>query len=352
MHNDDILLSNSKKEGYYMIQYVDIDNASELDQFVRQHEKCHFMQTSYWGKVKSEWTWYGIIYRDTKHNIKGTMALLSKKLKWPNSCMLYAPRGPIVAGGDIQTLRNLIAAAKELACRLNAVVLRVDPMISEKDAEAEFLRQEFVCDCAEDYSLFQPRMCYVMNLQGLTPKTLEAQYHRSTRCHLNYAKKQGVEVEKSKDIAAFYALMQKTAHHNGFTARSETYFEQFLQQLGNHAQLYLAKHDDKVIGSSIAVFYGNRGWYMYGASDPANRKVRPNELLQWNMQLDAIKNGCKWFDLRGVEGYPIAENPKLGLHQFKQGFSAQFTAYAGQFDYVLRPIVWKLLQIYSKIHNS
>ena len=35
-----------------MIEYIDIDHAQEMDEFVRQHEYAHFMQTSLWGRVK------------------------------------------------------------------------------------------------------------------------------------------------------------------------------------------------------------------------------------------------------------------------------------------------------------
>ena len=40
-----------------MIEFVDIDHAQELDAFVTAHEWSHFMQTSLWGRVKSDWGW-------------------------------------------------------------------------------------------------------------------------------------------------------------------------------------------------------------------------------------------------------------------------------------------------------
>ena len=46
-----------------MIEFVDIDHAQELDAFVTAHEWSHFMQTSLWGRVKSDWGWHGILCR-------------------------------------------------------------------------------------------------------------------------------------------------------------------------------------------------------------------------------------------------------------------------------------------------
>ncbi len=337
-----------------MTEVVDLVHASELDEFVKHHPNCHFMQTSIWGRVKSDWSWYGIICRDAKRNILGTMALLCRELKWKNSVMLYAPRGPIFDHNDIRTFLKLVAAAKQLAYRLNAAVLRLDPMVQEENMKfcRAAAQQGFEQSIATDYSQFQPRMCYVMDLRNLTPETLAQAYHRSTRYHYHLALRNNLRVERSNNINAFCELMQKTALHNGFSPKNAEYFDRFLHQMRNYARLYLVKKDEKIIAGAIAVFLGERAWYMYGASDPEDRKSHPNELLQWHMQRDAILKGCKFFDLRGVEGYPLSGNPKIGLHQFKQGFSAQFVAYAGQFDYVCRPVLWFVTQLYSKIRQK
>lgn len=80
--------------------------------------------------------------------------------------------------------------------------------------------------------------------------------------------------------------------------------------------------------------------------------IRPiflNELIQWQMQRDALEGGYRYFDFRGVEGYPVPENPYYGLHHYKQGFGAQFHAYAGQCDLVLHPMRAKLVHTLQKI---
>ena len=57
----------------------------------------------------------------------------------------------------------------------------------------------------------------------------------------------------------------------------------------------------------------------------------------------------RYFDFRGVEGYPVPENPYYGLHHYKQGFGAQFHAYVGQCDRVLHPMRAKLVHTLQKI---
>ena len=90
-----------------MIEYVDLAHAQELDQFVMSHPNHHFMQTSAWGRVKTDWGWHGIICRDENGKIIGSMALLRHNVHFFKTCMLYAPRGPICDYTDFRTLREL-----------------------------------------------------------------------------------------------------------------------------------------------------------------------------------------------------------------------------------------------------
>lgn len=151
------------------------------------------------------------------------------------------------------------------------------------------------------------------------------------------------------DIPVFYRMMLATAAKNGFTARPQQYYAHFLEALGPMARLYLAEKDGVIIAASITAELGNRVWHMYACSDRAYQADFPNELIQWQMQRDALEGGYRYFDFRGVEGYPVPENPYYGLHHYKQGFGAQFHAYVGQCDRVLHPMRAKLVHTLQKI---
>lgn len=332
-----------------MIEYVSLNEAQELDAFVESHPNHHFMQTSAWGRVKTDWGWYGILCRDEAGNIRGSMALLRHNVHFFKTCMLYAPRGPICDYADLDTLRELTQGAKELAKRCGAYLLRIDPRIEETDTD--FAKKArllgYSIDNASDFSLFQPRMCYVTDMNGLTPETLESIYHRTAKTHLHKAQKNGLTVRlgTEADLPAFCEMMEQVAQKNDFEARSESYFRSFLSGLGDAARLYLAEHEGVPVAASISVLQGDRGWFMYGCSDRACLKLCPNELLQWQMQCDALRAGCRWFDFRGVEGRPVEDNPKYGLHRYKQGFGADFHAYVGQLDIITRPHLNRLIQL-------
>ena len=328
-----------------MLEFVDCDHAQELDAYVRNHSHCHFMQSSLWGRVKTDWSWQGLIYRDALGVIRGSMALLGHKLRYGKSCLLYAPRGPIY--DDEVAFLALLHEAESMGRKQSAYLLRIDPMVAEGTEITGFRRNE-----ATDYSLFSPRMCYVLDLQGLTEDTLLEGYHSSTRRKLRLAQRNGIVVERGSeaDLPSFCEMMAETAERRGFAPRSLLYFRSLLQGLGSHARLYLAKMDGCTLAASVAVFYGNRAWFLYGCSREEGLDAHPNELLQWQMQTDALSMGCRYFDFRGVEGYPDASNPKLGLHQFKQGFGARFVAYGGQYDKTLRPFTAACCRVWAALH--
>lgn len=324
-----------------MIERVDLAHAGQLDDFVRRHPDCHFMQTSLWGRVKTDWDWLGLICRNASGEIIGTMALLEHRFRF-GGCLLYAPRGPIFSGDA--AFSELIAAAKAYAAERRACILRIDPAVAEDDAAFAALIGEFRRNAAEDFSLFQPRMSYCLSLDGLTEETLFAGYHRSVRRNLRIAEREGVRVRRGGvgDLPEFCAMMAETARKNSFSPRSEGYFRSVLEGLGSAADLLIAARDGRTLAAALCVTYGQRSWYLYGCSHADGLQYHPNEALQWVMQRQALRRGCRFFDLRGVRGRPTEDNPFFGLHRFKQGFGATFCAYVGQLDLILRPVSARL----------
>lgn len=238
-----------------MIEYVTIDQAAELDAFVLRQPNCHFMQTSAWGRVKEGWGWTGILCRDEKGEIIGSMAILEHRIRHMHTGFLYAPRGPIFRDGDYATLEALVDAMRALAEKRGDYMIRIDPMLEETDTAFldEVRRLGFTVNQASDFSLFQPRMCYVLDLQGFTPESLLAYYNKTKRYDIRRAERNGVTVRLGdvSDIPVFYRMMLATAAKNGFTARPQQYYAHFLEALGPMAKLYLAEKDGVIIAASI-----------------------------------------------------------------------------------------------------
>ena len=156
------------------------------------------------------------------------------------------------------------------------------------------------------------------------------------------AQKKGVEVKicGKEMVPDFARIMLETGVRDGFVTRQPEYFAQMLDNLGEHCRLYMAFYEGKPIAGTLAIHYGDKVWYLYGASSNEHRNLMPNYLLQWNMIQWAIETGCRVYDFRGVSGDVSEDNPLYGLYKFKKGFGGDFTEFVGEMDLVLNKAVY------------
>ena len=97
--------------------------------------------------------------------------------------------------------------------------------------------------------------------------------------------------------------MIETGNRDNFGIRSLEYFEKMYDELApNHLKFLMEYYENKPIAGIIPIMYGNKVWYLYGASSNENRNLMPNYLLQWTMIKQAIERKADIYDFRGVSG--------------------------------------------------
>lgn len=116
------------------------------------------------------------------------------------------------------------------------------------------------------------------------------------------------------------------------------------------------KDQEIYLSGSIYLYYGNKAWYLYGASENILRDTMPNFAMQWSMICDSIDLGCDVYDFRGVSGDLNPENPLYGLYKFKKGFNGNFVEFIGEFDIVVDNGIYTLYKKafpqFKKIRNA
>ena len=122
------------------------------------------------------------------------------------------------------------------------------------------------------------------------------------------------------------------------------------------ARLFMAEYDGKYIAGTLAFVFGDKAWYIYGASSNENRNVMPNYALQWAMIEWAKELDCTMYDFRGVSGDTSPDNPLYGLYRFKKGFNGEFTEFIGEFDAIYSPffyLLWEhVIPAYRKLRKA
>ena len=86
--------------------------------------------------------------------------------------------------------------------------------------------------------------------------------------------------------------------------------------------------------------FGNKAWYMYGASSALYRNVMPNHLLHWEVIKWAKQKGLEHYDLWGIPAALKPEHPLYGVYRFKKGFNGKTVKFVGAYDFPFSPMFY------------
>lgn len=340
------------------MRFVTKETEQEYTEFLESHERCNFQQSLEWGKVKTNWIKEVVLAEDENHKIIGSICVWIRKMPIFGN-MMYSSRGPVCDIHDKKVLEQLTEGIKELGKKYNAFVLRIEPDIKKDDQEFRKIVEEIgykIKDDAKDFKdEIQPRFVFRLDIKGKTEDEVLAGCHQKTRYNIRLAKKKGVVVKEGtrEDLKDFHKIMIETGSRDGFIIRSLDYFEKMYDELApKHMKLLMAYYEDKPISGIIPIMYGNKTWYLYGASSNQHRNLMPNYLLQWEMIRQAIQNKCDVYDFRGVSGVVDESHPQYGLYRFKKGFGAEFTEFIGEVYWPFKPLTYKLYKIAEKTFRT
>ncbi len=336
---------------------VNEKNIEKYNEFLAKHDRCNFQQSVEWGKVKEAWTNEIVLAEDKAGNIVGSISVLIRKIPIFGNIM-YVSRGPICDIHDKKVLSDLTNSLKELAKKYKAFVLKMEPDIKSDDKEFREIVKELgykIKDDAKNFSeAIQPRYVFRLDLKGKTEDEIFKAFHQKTRYNVRLATKKGVVIKEGtrEDLKDFHEIMKITGKRDDFIIRPLSYFEKMYDELGEHVHLLMAYYEDKPISGIFNIDFGNKVWYLYGASSNEHRNLMPNYLLQWEGIKYAISNGKDMYDFRGVVGVVDESHPQYGLYRFKKGFDAEFTEFIGEIYLNFKPIVYKSYKISEKIFKK
>lgn len=327
----------------------------EYKKFLQNHERCNFQQSIEWANVKTSWKREVILAENSNKKIIGSLMVWIRKIPLFGNIM-YSARGPVCDIHSIEVLKQITEGAKVLAKKYNAIVLRIEPDIESSDVEFKNIMLDLGYQIKDDAKNFrdeiQPRYVFRLDTKGKTEDELFKALHSKTRYNVRLATKKGVTIKDGtkEDLKDFHKIMVTTGIRDGFITRPLAYFEKMYDCLGKeHMKILMAYYEGKPISGVIPIMYGNKTWYLYGASSNEHRNLMPNYLLQWEMIKIAVNRKSDIYDLRGVPG--IADDSN-GLYRFKKGFGAKYTEFVGEVYIPFKPMTYKAYKISEKLFRT
>ena len=228
-----------------MYELITDKTLAEYEAFLQSHPKGHFAQSSLWAKQKPMWTWDAVAVRGEDGKIKGSLALMTRRVPGIGRTLMYGCRGPVCDLDDRETFAQLLEGAKALAKKYKSYVIKLDPDVPSSNTAFAALMQSFGFRCKEggkNFEAIQPRYVFRLNVEGKTEDELMAAFHQKWRYNIRLAERKGVSVKicGKEMVPAFADLMLTTGVRDGFVTRKPEYFANMLDNLGEHARLYMA----------------------------------------------------------------------------------------------------------------
>ena len=330
-----------------MFKILNENEYEKYEKFVEESPKGHFMQSVKWHKMKPDWKGEVIVSVNEKDEIIGGMSVLIRKLPYVSLSIMYAPRGPVCDIYNEEVIADLIKGAKELAKKHHAFILRIDPDVKNSDSEFKELAKKLGFTVKDNIKKFsdgiQPRYVFRLDIKDREEEELMKSFHEKTRYNIRLAGRKGVTIKEGtrEDVKIFHEIMKETGKRDAFGIRPLSYFENMYDNLAktDNLKLLLAYYEDKPIAGVIEILYGNKAWYLYGASSNQYRNVMPNYLLQWQMIKNGMETNREIYDFRGVEEFEDETKLEYGVYKFKKGFNGEFIEFIGEIQMVYHPVI-------------
>ena len=171
---------------------------------------------------------------------------------------------------------------------------------------------------------------------------LLAAMHPKARYNIRLAEKHGVIIEEDNSDMAFeefWKLTDQTAKRQGFYAHDKKYFTLMWNALKEKvAHLFVAKYQGEILAAWIIFKYDDKIYYPYGASSDQHRELQAPSLMLWKTAMWGKAQGCKIYDLWGVE-------EGKGFTDFKVKFGPKTVEFVGTYDLIINPLLYWVFRL-------
>ncbi len=327
------------------------------DAFVAQHPDAHTLQTSAWGRFKSEFGWSSqivTVVNSAGAVQAGALLLYKRAHRLIPLSIGYVPCGPLFSTNE-EVNQELWKALDQAARGRGAAWLKVEPCNWYRP-RADLPQRLKANGFRESAQTVQPPRTVVIDLDCSEEEILK-RMNQSTRRKAKMGAKQEVDIRfgTQADVQSFTKLMDVTGSRDKFGVHEPAYYERAFELFspGDHCALVMASHAGVDLAGVMVFRYGDKAYYLYGASSNEERNRMPTYIAQWAAIQWAHRHGAKYYDFWGIPDAPEEtleaefENRRDGLwgvYGFKRGWGGQIVRSVGAWDKVYLPPVYALYQ--------
>ena len=110
--------------------------------------------------------------------------------------------------------------------------------------------------------------------------------------------------------------------------------------------------EELVLSSMITAKFVDKVWTVHGANANELSFLNANYEMYWQIIKDAKEQGYTWVDFYGSEGDVDKKSEAYGIYNFKVRFGGDFDEFIGEFDFITKPIPYKLVMFALKTRRK
>lgn len=266
--------------------------------------------------------------------------------------MWYVPHGPVLDYAHeaaSERLGAIVAGLRAAAHADRALAVKLEPRLAARAPELAACARHGLRRAGATIQVGQTRIVPLAD-----DETLIGAFDKDTRYAVRRAEREGVEVHRiddANDLSAvdrLYELVGQTQRRAGFPMPALRRYRLAWQALagGGVASIFEARREQELLASGMLVIEGDRSFYLFAGSTREGRgepKRYATYALQWQMMRHARDRGVRLHDLWGVAPHGAGvEHPWYGVGLFKKGFGGSEVRWAGTWDIVISPRLYRL----------
>lgn len=261
----------------------------------------------------------------------GLASVRVKRLPGLGTGIAYIAGGPLVRHRDDddqprERLDAVLAALVEEYVQRRRLVLRVAPAIG--DEGWNLVQDECVLTAGfRPAEHVRPYPTMLVDI-GRPLDEVRSGLAKKWRYHLKQAERAGLEVTQGRDPRLFDDFMplfdELVARKAIEVDLGADFYARLQPRLPESERLHvaIARAHGRPVAGVVASIHGDTAVYLLGAANEEGRTANAAYLLQWEVIEAAAAEGCRWYDLGGVDA---EGNP--GVYRFKQRMGgAELTA--------------------------
>ncbi len=244
----------------------------------------------------------------------------------------------------------LVSFMKALGAKHNLIFVKFEPDVSFD----EYQKKNNRLLTSSPHPLF-PAWTQILDLTK-SEEELMKNMKSKTRYNIRYAQKNGVTVrEQSTDegFKIFSHLYFDTVKRQTYYGHNRQYHENVWKAMKEGiAHILIASYKDEPLAAYELFLFDNKLYYPYGGSSDNYRNLMASNLIMWEAIRFGKKMGATSFDMWGSLP-PDYDRSKswAGFTRFKEGYGTTFFRFAGSYDIVIHPLLYRAYNMVYAIRD-